>query len=305
LRKILISIVGPTGIGKSYIAYCLALILNTEIISCDSKQFYKELNIGTSKPGSKILHSVNHHFINSLSVVDKYSVKQFEIDAIKKINKLFMKYDYLIMVGGSGLYEKSIIEGLNDIPIIPDKVIVYWNNLFVSKGLQYLQYELKNKDYLYYKKVDLYNPKRLIRALSVITYTNNTFSYFLNKKIQPRLFKYVRIGLNIERYILYELINNRVDDMLKNNLLDEARDLYYYKNYYALNTIGYKEVFMYIDKIITYDEMIYLIKKNSRNYAKRQLTWFKKKFDIYWFYPKKDIIINFVKNYIKNYKFYS
>lgn len=298
MKRIIISIVGPTCVGKSQIAFDLARLLNTEIISCDSRQFYKQLNIGTSKPSNIFLNSIKHHFINRLNIWDLYSVKDFEKESLLIIKKLFLKYNYIIVVGGSGLYEKSLIEGLHDFPNIPFEVQNFWRKKYFDQGLVYLQKQLKNYDPEYYSYIDLNNSIRLIRALSIVTYTKKPFSYFIYKKKKHRNFKYIRIGVILPRNELYKSIDNRVYNMLNQGWLHEAWDLYFYKNFNSLNTIGYKELFLYINNKITYNDMVDLIKKNTRNYAKKQITWFNKSNKINWFLPKKNKIICFLNKFL-------
>ena len=275
-NKKLIYIAGPTGIGKTDISIILAKKLKTEIISCDSRQFYKELKIGTSPPTEKQLSEVNHYFIHNKSIHDIYNVGLYEKEAIKAINELFNKKDNIILVGGSGLYADSIIYGIDDFPDIPviirEKIIEQYN----SKGIEHIQNRLKSLDPEYYNEVDLNNTYRMIRALEIIEYTNNKFSSYRTNNRKQRDFESHIILIECERKKLYSRINKRVDLMLKAGLEEEAYNLKEYKDLNTLNTVGYKEFFTYFENKISYSEAVEKIKQNSRNYAKRQITWLKK-----------------------------
>ena len=275
-NKKLIYIAGPTGIGKTDISIILAKKLKTEIISCDSRQFYKELKIGTSPPTEKQLSEVNHYFIHNKSIHDIYNVGLYEKEAIKAINELFNKKDNIILVGGSGLYADSIIYGIDDFPDIPviirEKIIEQYN----SKGIEHIQNRLKSLDPEYYNEVDLNNTYRMIRALEIIEYTNNKFSSYRTNNRKQRDFESHIILIECERKKLYSRINKRVDLMLKAGLEEEAYNLKEHKDLNTLNTVGYKEFFTYFENNISYSEAVEKIKQNSRNYAKRQITWFKK-----------------------------
>ncbi|MRI64167.1 tRNA (adenosine(37)-N6)-dimethylallyltransferase MiaA [Ornithobacterium rhinotracheale] len=281
--KNLVVIVGPTAIGKTATAIALAKHFNTEIISSDSRQFYKEMCIGTAVPTEDELSQVKHHFIQQLSIHEDYSVGDFERDAIEFITEYFQKNDFLIMAGGSGLYEKAITQGLDDFPDIPPSVREQLNYDLNEKGLDFLQNELKNKDLAYFEKVDTQNPHRVIRALEVIRHTGKAYSSFLAKNQSKRNFNVIKIGLTLSREEIYDRINRRVDIMIENGLLEEAKNLYKFKNLNALNTVGYKELFRYFDGEISLDFAIEEIKKNTRRFAKRQLTWYRKDENIRWF----------------------
>ena len=276
INKKLIYIAGPTGIGKTDISIILAKKLKTEIISCDSRQFYKELKIGTSPPTKKQLGEVNHYFIHNKSIHDTYNVGLYEKEAIMVINELFNKNDNIILVGGSGLYADSIIYGIDDFPDIPviirDEITKEYN----SKGIEYIQNRLKSLDPEYYNEVDLNNTNRIIRALEIIEYTNKKFSSYRTNKRKQRDFESQIIIIECEREKLYSKINKRVDLMLKAGLEEEAYNLKEHKDLNTLNTVGYKEFFTYFDNKISYSETVEKIKQNSRNYAKRQITWLKK-----------------------------
>ncbi|WP_246118442.1 tRNA (adenosine(37)-N6)-dimethylallyltransferase MiaA [Apibacter muscae] len=299
-NKKLISIVGPTAIGKTSLSIKIAQYLNTEIISCDSRQFYKEMKIGTACPSDEELDMVPHHFIQNLSIKQDYSVGDFEREAIEVINFLFQKHDQLVMVGGSGLYEKAINEGLDEFPDVDPEI----RNSLVSElneiGIGFLVSELKNVDPEYYAIADLQNPMRVIRALEVFRSTGKLFSSFRKKNLKSRDFSTIKIGLEAPREIIYDRINLRVDQMMQNGLLEEVKTLLPYRHVNALQTVGYKELFSYLDGDISLDKAIEEIKKNSRRYAKRQLTWYRKDLSVHWFpYNDKDAVIQFIKNLLE------
>ena len=276
MSKTLIYVAGPTGIGKTSLSIELAKRLKTEIISCDSRQFYKELKIGTSPPSDEQLREVNHHFIHNKSILDDYSVGDYEKESINISTKLFKKRDYLILVGGSGLYADSILFGIDDIPKVPLEIKDKLNLKFNEKGIVYLQEKLKEIDLEYYNKVDLENPSRLIRAIGVYKASGKKISSLMKNNKKERIFNSLIITMKSDRESLYERINKRVDKMLQDGLEQEARELIKFRNYNALNTVGYKEYFLYFDGKLSKEETINKIKKNTRNYAKRQITWFKK-----------------------------
>lgn len=281
----LITIVGPTAIGKTAIAITLAKYLNTEILSCDSRQFFKEMCIGTAIPSALELRSVPHHFIQHISVNTSYSVGDFERESLAFIENFFKKKQSLIMVGGSGLYEKAITEGLNKFPSIPANIREDLNWEWKEKGIEPLQKELRIKDIEYYNKVALENPHRLIRALEVIRFTGKPYSYFLQQPKKKRSFRTIKIGLFDEREKIYQNINQRVEAMMESGLLHEAERLYPYRHLNALNTVGYKELFDYFDGKMSLEKAIDEIKKNTRRFAKRQLTWYRKDKEVQWFKP--------------------
>ena len=275
-KKTLIYITGPTGIGKTKISILLAKKLNSEIISSDSRQFYKEMTIGTSAPSANDLKTVKHHFIQQLSVVEDYSIGNYERDCIKLINEKFKSYDILIMTGGSGLYADSVLYGLDKFPQTNKKIRNNLISLFEKKGIVYLQEKLKEKDPIYFAKIDLNNHQRIIRALEVSIFTGKPFSSFLQKRKTNRIFNSKILIIEESRNKLYEKINKRVDLMIKKGLEKEARSLIKYQHKNSLQTVGYREFFKFFDGNITRDEAILKIKKNTRNYAKRQITWNKK-----------------------------
>jgi len=275
-NKNLIYIAGPTGVGKTELSIKLAKKLKTEIISCDSRQFYKELVIGTCPPSKYQLKEVKHHFIHNKSIHDRYNIGLYEKDAINKINQLFEDKEYLILVGGSGLYADSVIYGIDDFPEVPDKIRDEITRTFKDKGISYIQEELKKLDREYYEVVDIKNQSRIIRALEIIKYTGNKFSSLRKDIKKKREFKTKVILLECPREVLYERINRRVDNMISNGLEEEALNLKKYHSLNTLNTVGYKEFFDYFENKLSYNEVIDKIKQNTRNYAKRQITWFKK-----------------------------
>ena len=275
-KKTLIYITGATGIGKTKISVLLANKLNSEIISSDSRQFYKEMTIGTSVPSVNELKTVKHHFIQHMSVVEDYSIGNYEKDCIKIINEKFKIYDLLIMTGGSGMYADSVLYGLDKFPHINKKTRNNLISLFRKKGIGYLQEKLKEKDPIYYRKIDLNNHQRIIRALEVCVFTGKPYSSFLEKRKTDRIFNIKILIIEEDRNKLYKKINNRVDLMIKNGLEKEAKSLIKHQDKNSLQTVGYKEFFDFFNGNITRDEAILKIKKNTRNYAKRQITWNKK-----------------------------
>ena len=280
MNKTLITISGPTAVGKTKFSIDLAKLLNCQIISCDSRQFYKELSIGTAIPSKKELNAVKHHYIHHKSINDTYTVKDFQKDALNKIKELFNSDEFIILVGGSGLYMDAVIYGLDDFPEIDKKVRENLNLKLNKFGIIYLQKKLQKLDPEYYSKVDLKNPRRLIRALEVCISSNKPFSSYINKKKTKHPFKLFNIGIVMDRDKLYEKINSRVDHMFSQGLVNEVEGLIDFKNYNALKTVGYKELFQFIENKCTLNESIEEIKKNTRRYAKRQITWLKSKNDI-------------------------
>ncbi|MDC1216790.1 tRNA (adenosine(37)-N6)-dimethylallyltransferase MiaA [Flavobacteriaceae bacterium] len=272
----LIYIAGPTGVGKTKLSLELAKCIDTEIISCDSRQFYKEMNIGTAVPTTKELKEVRHHFIHNKSIKDIYTVVDFEKEAIKKLNLLFKKKETIIMVGGSGMYADALMFGMDEFPEVPKEIRNQINVFYKSHGLKGLQELLRDKDPKYYTRVDINNPVRLIRALEVCLTSKKPFSSFLGKYREPRDFISKIFILECPRKILYEKINSRVDQMMTSGLENEVRKLIDFKELPTLKTVGYKELFPYFQNKKGLEDAILEIKKNSRRYAKRQITWFKK-----------------------------
>ena len=282
MKKKIIVIVGPTAIGKTEYSIKIAKKYRTEIISCDSRQFYKELKIGTAPPNNKQLKEVKHHFIHNLSIHDNYSAGAFEKDAIKKIQEIHKKKDNIILVGGSGLYVDAVCNGFNIIPTVSKEIRQEINLLYENKGIEWLKEKVKNIDPNSFTKENYNNPQRLLRILEVYYQTKKPLSFFHNNKKKEREFIIQKIGLKIEREKLYDKINQRVDKMIKNGLVKEVTNLIQYKNINALQTVGYKEIFEFLENKISLENAIEKIKRNTRRFAKRQITWFKKDQSISW-----------------------
>jgi tRNA dimethylallyltransferase len=281
-KKVLIAIVGPTGIGKTRLGVALAKRHHTHVISADSRQFYKEMSIGTAVPSKAELESVPHHFIQHKSILEDYSVGDFERDAIHLLGTLFDQHGVVVMVGGSGLYVDAVINGLDSFPDIDPEVRLRLNEALQTKGLAHLQQQLRKLDPEYADKVDLQNPHRVIRALEVCLGTGDRYSSFLGKKKPLRPFETMIVGLTTDRKTVYERIDDRVDKMLGEGLLEEAKPLFPYREKNALQTVGYKEIFLFLEGAFEMDFAVSEIKKNSRRFAKRQLTWFKKREGVIW-----------------------
>jgi tRNA dimethylallyltransferase len=283
MNKILISVVGPTAIGKTKLAILLAQYYDTEIISADSRQFFKEMNIGTAVPTNEELNQAKHHFIQHKNISEPYSVGNFERDAIEKISYLFKTNEVVIMVGGSGLYVNAVTDGLNSFPTINADVREALNFELKEHGIEYLQQKLERLDPVYFSKVDIHNPQRVIRALEVTIGSGKPYSSFIDKPKAERGFRVITVGIKADRAIIYDRINQRVDLMLTAGLLEEAKKVLPYRNYNALQTVGYKELFNFFDDEWTLEFAISEIKKNTRRFAKRQLTWFLKNENTIWF----------------------
>lgn len=281
--KYLISIVGPTAIGKTGLSIKLAKYFNTEIISADSRQFYKEMQIGTAAPTIEELSQAKHHFIHHKSIEDNYNVGAFEEEAITTLDILFKEYDIVIMVGGSGLYVDAVTKGLDYFPEVDKSIRPQLNNELIENGLESLQLQLKALDIETYNTIALDNPQRVIRALEICIGSSKPYSSFLNKEKSTRYFKTITVGLISERDIIYNRINKRVDIMIGEGQLEEAKSLEHKQHLNALNTVGYKELFNYFKGECTLDFAIEEIKKNTRRFAKRQLTWFKRNKNTVWF----------------------
>ncbi|RIA09998.1 tRNA dimethylallyltransferase [Flavobacteriaceae bacterium MAR_2010_72] len=302
MNKYLISIIGPTAIGKTSLSIQLARHFNTDIISADSRQFYKEMRIGTAAPTQEELSMAKHHFIHHKSIEDDYNVGAFEQDALAKLDELFKVQDIVIMVGGSGLYVDAITKGLDEFPDIDPQIRIELNSKIEKEGLEALQKQLKALDPSSYKTIALDNPHRIIRALEVSIGTGKPYSSFLNRKSTKRPFKTITIGLTAERSIIYSRINERVDKMMNDGLLEEVKSLQCKQHLNALNTVGYKELFNYLNGEWPLDFSVSEIKKNSRRFAKRQLTWFKKTENCHWFDYKSSLnsIIEIIENEVIN-----
>jgi len=301
MPKFLISIIGPTAIGKTALSIKLAQHFNTEIISADSRQFYKEMQIGTAAPSKVELASAKHHFIHHKSIHDNYNVGAFEKDALNCLDELFKKQNVVIMVGGSGLYVDAVTKGLDDFPEVDTNIRKTLNEQLKNDGLITLQNQLKILDKKTFENIAIDNPHRVIRALEICIGTGKPYSSFLNKVKEKRNFKTIPIGLTAERDIIYNRINQRVDLMKEAGLLNEVEKLIEHKNLNALNTVGYKELFNHLNGEWTLDFAISEIKKNTRRFAKRQLTWFKRDNKTLWFdYAEEpDNIIKHIETLIK------
>ncbi|WP_420399970.1 tRNA (adenosine(37)-N6)-dimethylallyltransferase MiaA [Flagellimonas sp.] len=282
ISKTLIAVVGPTAIGKTALGIHLAQHFNTEILSADSRQFFKEIRIGTAVPSKAELNTVPHHFIQHKSIEEPYSVGDFERDALAKLEALFQSKDIVVMVGGSGLYVDAVVQGLDEFPKVDPSIRGLLNKKLETEGLEALQSELESKDSKYYQMVDLDNPHRLIRALEVCIASGKPYSSFLKQKNDIRPFQTLYVGIYADREIIYNRINSRVDIMMDQGLLEEAKNLYPHKQLNALQTVGYRELFEYFDGKIDLDFAISEIKKNTRRFAKRQLTWLRKNENILW-----------------------
>ena len=282
MEKKLISIIGPTAIGKTRLAIALAMHFNTDIISADSRQFYKEMRIGTAVPSQEELQSATHHFIQHKTIFEKYSVGDFEKHALKKLKHIYTKKNSAIMVGGSGLYTDAVTKGLDEFPEIDPEIRLQLNTSYEKKGIEYLRAALQKYDPFYYEVVDLGNPHRLIRALEVCIGAKQPYSTFLKKENIQRPFRTITIGITAPREMIYDRINKRVDMMMDQGLLEEAKSVYEHRALNALQTVGYKELFNYFDGNWTLDFAIEEIKKNTRRFAKRQMTWFRKNENVLW-----------------------
>lgn len=289
MNNTLITVVGTTAIGKTSKAIELAKYYNCEIISCDSRQFFKEMTIGTAVPSKAELQDVPHHFIQNKSIFENYSVGDFEREALQKLDELFQKNSTQIMVGGSGLYVDAIVKGFDDFPEIEPVIRDRIKKDYEQKGILFLQNKLKEVDSEYYAKLQvenpqtLENPQRMMRFIEVSVGSGRPYSSFLNQKKNTRNFKTILVGLEAEREVIYNRINQRVDIMINSGLIDEAKELFIHKDLNALQTVGYRELFDYFEGKISLEVAIEEIKKNTRRFAKRQLTWFKRNPDILWF----------------------
>lgn len=302
MKNTLITIVGPTAIGKTALSIKLANHFKSDIISCDSRQFFKEMTIGTAVPSADELSAAKHHFIQNRSIFDAYNVGEFERDALAKLEDLFLKNPIQIMVGGSGLYVDAVLQGLDYFPEVDPKIREDLTKELEEKGIESLQEKLQKLDIETYNTIALENPHRIMRALEICIGSGKTYSEFKNKPKEPRNFNVIKVGLTADREIIYDRINQRVDVMIENGLVEEAQNLHQHKKLNALQTVGYRELFSFFDEDFTKEFAIAEIKKNTRRFAKRQITWFKRDEKTLWFDYKSDIekIINEVENSIKN-----
>lgn len=296
----LIVIEGPTAVGKTAVGILLAQKLGCSIISADSRQFYREMKIGTAVPSSDELALVKHYFVGHKSVIEEYNIASFETDVISLLPQLFKQNPFVVMVGGSGLYIDAICNGIDDMPNTDPEIRKYFNNLFDSEGIEVLQKRLFDLDPEYYGIVDLKNPVRLKRALEVVTQTGKPYSQLRLNSKKERFFNIVKIGMTRDRQELINRINQRVDEMMKSGQLEEVRSLLPFKDYNALNTVGYKELFDYLEGGCSIEQAITNIKTNTRRYAKRQMTWFKRDPQIVWYHPEDFLLkINATDFFIK------
>lgn len=297
----LIVLVGPTGVGKTDLSIRLAQLLHTDIISADSRQIYRDLKIGSAAPTSQQLLAVRHYFIGDLGLSDYYSAARYEEEAIKLLNKLFVTKDNIILTGGSMMYIDAICNGIDNIPTIPQDIREMIQRRFKEEGLTSLRAELKMRDPEYYRQVDLKNHKRIIHALEICYTTGLTYSELRTHPKKQRSFHVIKIGLKRNREELYQRINQRVDEMIENGLIEEARKLFPYRQENSLNTVGYKELFQYFSGDCSLSFAIDKIKRNTRVYSRKQMTWFKRDENIQWFYPdqEKEILLC-LKKYISS-----
>lgn len=299
MPKTLIVLTGPTGIGKTSIGIKIAQRFNTEIVSSDSRQIFKELTIGTAVPSKQELRSVKHHFIHSHSIHDNYNASRYETEALQLLDTLFLTHDTIVLVGGSMMYIDAICKGIDTMPDADPEIRNLLKVQLENEGIESLRLQLKKLDPEYYQIVDLKNPNRIIHALEMCLMTGKTFTSFRTNPNKKRPFSIIKIGLNCDRTILHNRINKRVDSMVEEGLENEARSLYSQKHLNSLNTVGYRELFSFFDGDITKDRALELIKRNSRRYARKQLTWFRRDSLMTWFEPnQQDEIISFIETEI-------
>lgn len=294
--KTLFVLIGPTGVGKTELSLSIAEMLGCDIVSADSRQMYADLKIGTAAPTSKELARVRHHFVGQLALTDYYSAARYEEEAMECLSKLFSQNDYALLTGGSMMYVDAVCKGIDDIPTVDAETRSFMMERYEKEGLETLCAELRLLDPEYYRTVDLKNPKRVIHALEICHMTGRTYTSYRTQTCKERPFRIVKIGLRREREELYERINRRVEVMMEQGLLEEVRNVLPYRHLNSLNTVGYKELFMYLDGEWTLDFAIEKIKQNSRIYSRKQMTWFKRDTEIHWFHPDEtERIIHFVE----------
>lgn len=284
----LIVLIGPTGVGKTELSLRLAEQLHTCILSADSRQLYRDLKIGTAAPTPEQLARVKHYFVGTLGLADYYSAAQYEAEVLKLLETLFQTHDTVLLTGGSMMYIDAVCQGIDDIPTVDAETRQLMLHKYETEGLEHLCAELRLLDPEYYRIVDLKNPKRVIHALEICYMTGRTYTSFRTREKKQRPFRILKVGLTRPREELYERINNRVDQMMADGLLEEARRVYPHKSYNSLNTVGYKELFQYLDGTWTLPFAIEKIKQNSRIYSRKQMTWFKRDADIRWFHPDEE-----------------
>ncbi len=297
MRKTLIVITGPTAVGKTALCLDIAKYFDIPIINADSRQIFRELKIGTARPTEEQMREVKHYFVGMLGLEDYYSASLFEQQVLELLGQQFQTRDYALMAGGSMMYIDAVCDGIDDIPTIDDATRDLMKRRLSEEGLERLCEELKTLDPDYYDIVDRQNPRRVVHALEICTMTGKTYTSFRKREKRERPFGIMKIGLNRPREELYERINQRVDQMMADGLLDEVRSLYPQRHLNALNTVGYKELFDYIDGRWPLEESVERIKGNTRRYARKQLTWYKKDDHIHWFHPDdKETIINYISS---------
>lgn len=287
--KYLVVVLGPTGVGKTAMSITLARFLEAHILSCDSRQFYRELQIGTAPPSAEQLAAVPHHFVGHRSIAERYSCGQFELDAMERLNEIYRYQRVALLVGGSGLYIDALCRGIDDFPVPDMELRNHLHEQLRTQGIGSFCEQLRQLDPEHYERIDRCNTQRVLKAVEVCLQTGRTYTSFLTAPSKPRPFSVIKIGINIERSQLYARIDQRVDSMMAAGLLDEARELYPYRHLNALRTVGYTELFRHFDGELTLSEAVSLIKQNTRRYAKRQLTWWARDNEIKWFAPNQDM----------------
>ena len=298
-RPVLIVLIGPTGVGKTELSLSIAEHYHTSIISSDSRQLYKDLKIGTAAPTPAQLARVPHYFVGTLELTDYYSAAQYETEVLKKLDELFQAHPIVVMTGGSMMYVDAVCKGIDDIPTVDKDTRELMIHRYETEGLDQLCAELRVLDPEYYRIVDLKNPKRVIHALEICYMTGKTYTSFRTRTQKERPFRIVKVGLTRDREELYQRINQRVDEMMKEGLLEEAKRVYPYKQLNSLNTVGYKEIFKYLDGEWDLPFAIEKIKQNSRIYSRKQMTWFKRDTEITWFHPdQKEEVMQFLDSQI-------
>ena len=296
MKKTLVVVLGPTAVGKTDIAIRLAQQLNTEIISADSRQLYREIPLGTAAPSKEQLASVPHHFVGNLSLQQNYNVSQYENEVLALLENKFRVYDVMVMTGGSGLYIDAVCRGIDQLPDPEPEIRETLQQKWQQKGISVLQQQLQQLDPEFYEQVDRQNPKRLMRAIEVCLQTGRKYSELRQNNPQTRNFRILKVGLNLPREQLYDRINRRTDVMMNNGWIEEAESVFPFRHLNALNTVGYKELFAFLEGKMSLEKAVEKIKTNTRRYAKRQLTWFRKDKEIHWFSPEdEEAILQFVK----------